>query len=182
MKSTSKASIEKDLFGDSDDSDDDLDGEEKGSSDDEKSKPRDGPLIDGVEGDDIDSDDPDLVLKRAAQKNKTRKRKMTQEMIQEKVDALLLEMYQAWDKDNKANETGQLAANKMKLLQEVETTMNNAHLKDAFLDSQALHHLKRWLEKLPDGSPPNRQLTRGIMRILQNFGSRVRCSWWQLKS
>jgi len=78
-------------------------------------------------------------------------------------------MNSAAEADKIANKEKKPAINKLQMLPEVIDQLSKVHLRKMFLDCEVLSAIKLWLDPLPDGSLTNVKIREGLLRALLKF-------------
>ncbi|KAJ0427836.1 putative transcription regulator IWS1 family [Helianthus annuus] len=106
------------------------------------------------------------LFKTGKKKKKTEKTAMEIAIVVEKIMA---ELEVAAEEDANLNRASKPAINKLIKLPFLIEALSKKQLQPEFLDHGVLTLLKNWLEPLPDGSLPNRNIRTAILEILTEF-------------
>lgn len=109
----------------------------------------------------------------AIKMKKVRRRKADEDDIDKmedmKIQQLSERMLQAADADVEKNTQGQVATEKLKMLDEVMSILSRADLAISILDNNLLLCVKVWLEPLPDASMPAYQIQKELIQALETL-------------
>ncbi|KAI5957059.1 IWS1 [Candida theae] len=110
----------------------------------------------------------------AAIKVKSNRRRKADEddierMQDDKIDDLKGQMINAANLDVEKNSQGQIATEKLKLLEEVLNILSRADLAESILDNNLLEAVRLWLEPLPDASMPAYQIQKELINSLETL-------------
>ncbi|KAI5961522.1 IWS1 [Candida margitis] len=108
----------------------------------------------------------------AAIKVKSNRRRKADEddierMQDDKIEHLKEQMINAANLDVEKNSQGQIATEKLKLLEDVLNILSRADLAESILDNNLLEAVRLWLEPLPDASMPAYQIQKELINSLQ---------------
>ncbi|CAG87905.2 DEHA2E08360p [Debaryomyces hansenii CBS767] len=129
-------------------------------------------------GMDYSNEDPQARKRRlleekmeSAIKSKTSRRRRADEddlerMQDDRIDFLKDQMIKAANLDVEKNSQGQIATEKLKLLNEVVDILSKADLAISILDNNLLEAVRLWLEPLPDASMPAYQIQKELIHSL----------------
>ncbi|KAJ0431754.1 putative transcription regulator IWS1 family [Helianthus annuus] len=106
------------------------------------------------------------LFKTGKKKKKTEKTAMEIAIVVEKIMA---ELEVAAEEDANLNRASKPAINKLIKLPFLIEALSKKQLQLEFLDHGVLTLLKNWLEPLPDGSLPNRNIRTAVLEILTEF-------------
>ncbi|KAM0000058.1 putative transcription regulator IWS1 family [Helianthus debilis subsp. tardiflorus] len=106
------------------------------------------------------------LFKMGKKKKKTEKTAMEIAIVVEKIMA---ELEVVAEEDANLNRASKPAINKLIKLPLLIEALSKKQLQLEFLDHRVLTLLKNWLEPLPDGSLPNRNIRTAILEILTEF-------------
>ncbi|KAJ0427838.1 putative transcription regulator IWS1 family [Helianthus annuus] len=106
------------------------------------------------------------LFKTGKKKKKTEKTAMEIAIVVEKIMA---ELEVAAEEDANLNRASKPAINKLIKLPFLIEALSKKQLQLEFLDHGVLTLFKNWLEPLPDGSLPNRNIRTAILEILTEF-------------
>ncbi|KAK4490822.1 hypothetical protein RD792_001537 [Penstemon davidsonii] len=113
-----------------------------------------------------DNDQIKDIFKIGKKKKKTEK---TSTEIVLLVERVLAELEVVVEEDAELNRQGKPAINKLKKLYIITDVLSKKQLQPLFLDHGVLTLLKNWLDPLPDGSLPNRNIREAVLKILNDF-------------
>lgn len=106
-------------------------------------------------------------------KTRTVRRKKDEDDIErmqdDKIDDLKDQMIKAANLDVEKNSQGQIATEKLKLLQQVADILSRADLAISILDNNLLEAVRLWLEPLPDASMPAYQIQKLLISSLETL-------------
>jgi len=110
----------------------------------------------------------------AAIKVKSNRRRKADEddierMQDDKIDHLKERMINAANLDVEKNSQGQIATEKLKLLDDVLNILSRADLAESILDNNLLEAVRLWLEPLPDASMPAYQIQKELINSLETL-------------
>ncbi|KAI5960208.1 IWS1 [Candida pseudojiufengensis] len=110
----------------------------------------------------------------AAVKTKSFRRRKADEddlerMQDDKIDHLKELMINAANLDVDKNTQGQIATEKLKLLDDVTNLLSRADLAISILDNNLLEAVRLWLEPLPDASMPAYQIQKELIHSLESL-------------
>ncbi|KAK4481596.1 hypothetical protein RD792_012498, partial [Penstemon davidsonii] len=106
------------------------------------------------------------IFKIGKKKKKTEK---TSTEIALLVERVMSELEVVVEEDAELNRQGKPAINKLKKLYILTDILSKKQLQPLFLDHGVLTLLKNWLDPLPDGSLPNRNIREAVLKILNDF-------------
>ncbi|MFS8030366.1 putative transcription regulator IWS1 family [Helianthus anomalus] len=113
-----------------------------------------------------EGEEDDEIKELFKKKKKTEKTAMEIAIVVEKIMA---ELEVAAEEDANLNRASKPAINKLIKLPFLIEALSKKQLQLEFLDHGVLTLLKNWLEPLPDGSLPNRNIRTAILEILTEF-------------
>ncbi|KAK4485184.1 hypothetical protein RD792_007797, partial [Penstemon davidsonii] len=117
-----------------------------------------------VEGkEDIEIED---IFKMSKKKKKIEKSSTETALL---VGSVMAELDVVVKEDVELTRQGKPAINKLKKLSLFDDILSKKQLQPEFLDHGVLTLLKNWLEPLPDGSLPNRNIREAVLKILNDF-------------
>ncbi|KAK4483506.1 hypothetical protein RD792_010703 [Penstemon davidsonii] len=93
------------------------------------------------------------------------------------VESVLVELDLVVQEDVELNRQGKPAINKLRKLSLLSDVLLKKQLQPEFLDHGVLTLLKNWLEPLPDGSLPNRNIREAVLKILNDFPIDLEQQW-----
>lgn len=110
----------------------------------------------------------------AAIKVKSNRRRKADEddierMQDDKIEHLKEQMINAANLDVEKNSQGQIATEKLKLLEDVLNILSRADLAESILDNNLLEAVRLWLEPLPDASMPAYQIQKELINSLETL-------------
>lgn len=112
-------------------------------------------------------------MDQAIKSKTTRRRKADEDdlerMQDDWIDFLKDKMIRAANNDVEKNTQGQVATEKLKLLEEVTDCLSKADLATSILDNNLLEAVRLWLEPLPDASMPAYQIQKELINALTNL-------------
>lgn len=111
----------------------------------------------------------DLVLKVKKYRPEKIGEDDIEKMQDEKLDQLKNEMINCANIDIEKNARGEIATEKLKLLNKVKTLLSRADLINSILDNNLLEAVRLWLEPLPDASMPAYQIQKELINCLHNI-------------
>jgi transcription factor SPN1 len=94
---------------------------------------------------------------------------MTDEEVEAMANKLALQMRDAVNEDNKANQNGRPALSKLMLVDQVTKDLRKLSVQEKFLDIGGISMLGRWLEPLPDRTYPNINVAKEILNTLNSL-------------
>ncbi|CAO3610239.1 unnamed protein product [Cunninghamella echinulata] len=104
---------------------------------------------------------------------KKRKKRADEEDLERSMDEELHNLRErmkvAAETDVIANQQQKPAIAKLKMIDEVKTTLNNSSLFDSILDNQLLDAIRLWLEPLPDRALPSLEIQNELLEILDKL-------------
>ncbi|XP_057831061.2 protein IWS1 homolog 1 isoform X1 [Cryptomeria japonica] len=89
------------------------------------------------------------------------------------IEQFLAKFEVAAEEDAEFNRQSRPAVNKLKMLPLLTEALSKKQLQQEFLDRGILSVLKNWLEPLPDGSLPNRNIRTAILKILTDLPVKI---------
>lgn len=117
--------------------------------------------------------DFDLMLeKKKLQNRMKRRRKADSDAINDNDDiiaAMLKQMKEAAEEDRILNQCGKAATKKMRMLPSVVTHLRKHDLQSIFIDCGVLPAMKDWLTPLPDNSLPHINIREALLKVLLDF-------------
>jgi len=113
-----------------------------------------------------DLPDFDQALERI---KKRRPKKPKDDELEPIIEEFIAKMNQAAELDIQANQKKELGTHKIQLLTEVVRTLSRTFYFDKFLSGGGLSAIRRWLDRLPDGSIPNLNIREQLLSILQKL-------------
>jgi len=113
-----------------------------------------------------DLPDFDAALERI---KKRRPKKPKDEELEPIIEEFISKMNQSAELDIQANTNKEPATHKIQYLPEVVKTLGRTYYFDKFLAAGGSSAIRRWLDRLPDGSLPNLNIREHLITILQKL-------------
>lgn len=113
-----------------------------------------------------DLPDFDAALERI---KKRRPKKPKDDELEPIIEDFIAKMNQAAELDIQANTKKEPATHKIQHLSEVVRTLSRTYYFEKFLAAGGLSAIRRWLDRLPDGSLPNLNIREQLLAILQKL-------------
>lgn len=110
-----------------------------------------------------------LALKSKSTRTRKADEDDLERMQDDKIDFLKNKMIEAANLDVEKNSQGQIATEKLKLLNEVTNILSKADLAISILDNNLLEAVRLWLEPLPDASMPAYQIQKELIHSLESL-------------
>jgi transcription factor SPN1 len=109
----------------------------------------------------------DLAMKSKGVKRRKADEDDLERMQDDRIDFLKDQMIKAANMDVEKNSQGQIATEKLKLLNTVTDIISRADLAISILDNNLLEAVRLWLEPLPDASMPAYQIQKELINALE---------------
>mmetsp|Transcript_44801 Transcript_44801/g.51769 ORF Transcript_44801/g.51769 Transcript_44801/m.51769 type:complete len:359 (-) Transcript_44801:212-1288(-) len=113
-----------------------------------------------------DDDSDEEARKKAKTKGKRGKDKLDEETVARECDEVLQAMEEAYDRDRLSNKQKKPALEKLKYINTLAQALKKNQVQEKFLNNQGLDMMSKWLEKMPDGSPPGQTLKKKLIEII----------------
>jgi len=130
--------------------------DELGTGEEEEAKPKEPNFFD------------DFISSLKAGKGKRKKDDIGIDQI-ETINDFKIKMDLAFEEDRAANQKGQPALSKLKMLGEVTEALDKKQLHTTYIENDLLPIIKKWLDPLPDRSLPNMKIRENLLRALMKF-------------
>ncbi|CAK9435822.1 uncharacterized protein LODBEIA_P04910 [Lodderomyces beijingensis] len=113
-------------------------------------------------------------MNAAIKKKPTSRRKKTDDIDLDKMEDGVIQdmrdrMFDAANIDVEKNTQGQVATEKMKMLDEAMSLLSRADLAESIVENQMLKAIRTWLEPLPDASMPAYQIQKELIHALESL-------------
>lgn len=89
------------------------------------------------------------------------------------IQEILLDLERAWEEDQRLNEEGRPAVEKLHLMESVYSRLLKKKNEQELLDAGVLRLLRMWLEPLPDKSLPHEEIKKSVLEILLHLAPEV---------